>query len=185
MSDKNLPVFVDSTNVLQRMSRRLQRRVPSLRASVQDFDELATSNASIAIDRLYHSVEVPRVTRTLICRGPQLEANSISTTKQSLRLGEPSLARLLQVRKRAEAMTEEDCPRIRLVGNHHMNGPASLRSMKLDSGDLSLRFHRKHIPILLYGCTHSYRPPFASVARLYHPTQLHYASGHFEGSSHG
>ncbi|HDX0898647.1 TPA: hypothetical protein RNS99_000525 [Stenotrophomonas maltophilia] len=185
MSVKDLPIFVDSANVLQRMSRRLQRQVPSLGASVQDFDEPAITNVSVAVDRLYDSIEVPGIVSTLMCSGSQLEANSFSTAKQSLCLCEPSLARLLQARNRAEAMTEEDCPRIGVIGNHHMNGPASLPSMKLDSGDFSIRFQRKHIPTLLSGCIHSYRPPFASVARLYHPTQINCASGGLEGSSHG
>lgn len=185
MSVKDLSLFVDSANVLQRMPCRLQSYDPALLASVQDLDELAIADISIVIDRLDNSIEVSGIKSALISTGSEQKANSINPAKQSIRFGDSRLARLFKARKWAKTMAEEHRIRIGIVGDHHMNGPAGFRSMKLHCGDSSTCLHYKRISILLVRCIHRDQAPIASVARLYHSARIPCARDNFEGSLHG
>lgn len=185
MSGKYLPLIVDSPHVLQRMPRSLQSSDLALVASVQDLDELTIADISIVIDCLHNSIEVPRIKSALICSGSQPKANSISPSKQGSRFCGSHLARLFKARNRAKTVTEEHRIRIWMVQDHHVNGPASFRSMKLHCGDPAIRLQRKRISILFVSCTHCDRAPIASVARLYHPARTACGRGNFEGPLHG
>lgn len=185
MSGKNLPLIVDSPNVLHRMPRRLKSSELALSASVQNLYELTIADISIAIDCLHNSIEITRIVSALICSCSQPKANSIGPSKQGIRFCGSHLTRSFEARNRAETMPQEHRVRIWMVGDHHMNGPALSRSMKLHRGDSSIRLQRKRISILFVSCIHSDRAPIASVARLYHPAHTDCGRGNVEGSLHG
>jgi hypothetical protein len=150
-SDNQLALVIDTAHLVESTPRSFSGLFVGLPRVVDDLYEVSISEILGTIKNFNYSVESAGAMALFERTGAKGEATSARGSSENcldplFSDGSSDISGLINRRKDAHRVTEENRVAIRILGRHHMNAPSSVGAMHVNRRYDSILLHNERIP---------------------------------------